>query len=250
MTPEVQELRDSLRASFPGCVDIETEEGLVVVRRPASAEFIEIEDAVISLVDLGAKLSPYAGLDAIKRVVVHPAPDRVEALLNEYPRFFDQLVTLARRAAQGGAAGVSVRKVELKDEELYTREAATDEGRRAKRSGGRIFAVECFTLRMPAAGVPGETRPELVITGRHIMRRLGLIEDRELKKEITATGYTDEQGNKQPRNATLAKVARAHVVEAPGCTVPDWEAHPHLLTLLGQAVITMSSIGIGSNSGK
>lgn len=247
MTPEVQELRDSLRASYPGCVDIDTDEGLIVVRRPTSAEFIEIEDAVISLVDLGAKLSPYAGLDAIKRVVVYPAPDRVEALLNEYPRFFDQLVTLARRAAQGGSAGVSVRKVELKDEELYTREAATEEGRRTKRSGGRIFAVECFTLR----NVPGETRPELHITGRHIMRRLGLIEDRELKKEITATGYTDEHGNKQPRNATLAKVARVHALDnVPGCTVPDWEAHPHLLTLLGQAVITMSSIGIGASSGK
>ena len=247
MTPEVQELRDSLRASYPGCVDIDTDEGLIVVRRPTSAEFIEIEDAVISLVDLGAKLSPYAGLDAIKRVVVHPTPDRVEALLNEYPRFFDQLVTLARRAAQGGSAGVSVRKVDLKDEELYTREAATDEGRRTKRSGGRIFAVECFTLR----SAPGELRPELIITGRHILRRLGLIEDRELKKEITATGYTDEHGNKQPRNATLAKVARAHVLDnVPGCTVPDWEAHPHLLTLLGQAVITMSSIGIGSSSGK
>lgn len=246
MTSEVQDLRDSLRASYPGCVDIDTDEGLIVVRRPTSAEFIEIEDAVISLVDLGAKLSPYAGLDAIKRVVVHPAPDRVEALLNEYPRFFDQLVTLARRAAQGGSAGVSVRRVELRDEELYTREAATDEGRRTKRSGGRIFAVECFTMRI----APGELRPDLIITGRHIMRRLGLIEDRELKKEITATGYTDEHGNKQPRNATLAKVARAHVVEAPGCTVPDWEAHPHLLTLLGQAVITMSSIGIGSSSGK
>ena len=67
---------------------------------------------------------------------------------------------------------------DLKDEELYTREAATDEGRRTKRSGGRIFAVECYTLR----NVPGELRPELIITGRHIMRRLGLIEDRELKK--------------------------------------------------------------------
>lgn len=245
LSPEDRDRLDALRANYPGCVHMDTEEGLVVVRRPTADEFIKIEDSVVTLVDLGAKLNPYAGLDAIKAVVVYPSADRVEALLNDYARFFGQLVNMSRQVVRGSALGASAVKVDLRDEELYMRESPTEEGRSTKRAGGRIFAVESFRIEPDEDG-----RPRRVVTGRHLMRRLGLIEDRKLTKEITATGYTDAEGNRQPRNATLAEIARSHVVEAPGCTVPDWEARPDLLTLLGQAVIAQSSIGAGSVSGK
>ncbi len=240
---------DALRSAYPGCWHAATEEGLVVVRRPSAAEMIAVEDAVASLVDLGAKLSPYAGLDAVKALVVHPEAARTEALLQEYPRFFDQIVTMMRFAAQGGAQGVSVDKVEIRDEELYMRETpAGEDGRHQKRHGGRVFAVECYRLERDE---DNPLKPRKVVVGRHLMRRLGLMEDRELKREVTATGYTDERGNRLPRNATLAKVARAHVVEnVPGCSTPDWEAHPHLLVLLGQAVIDQSGLQLGGSAGK
>ena len=247
-TPDTAaDIVDRLTATYPGSVFVDTEEGLIVVRRPSPEEAIKLEDAVSTLTDMSKGLNPYVGLDDVKPLVVHPSQDRIEELLQSYPALFDQLVSLVRHAACRGAAP----KLELSpltEEELYVKEGPPSEnGTYPKRSGGRIFAVNHYTL------VPSDVEgkpPEKRIIGRYLFRRFGLIEHREFLKELEASGFVNGSGNRVPRNSTLAQIARSHVVTSPSTTVPDWNEHPYLLILLGQAVKDESRVKTGKHSGK
>ena len=272
MTPEATETLDRLKSTFPGCVGVYTDEGLIVVRRPSADEAMELEDAVGSLTDLSSKPSPYAGLEEIKRLVVHPSADRTEEILQSYAESFQQLLGMARTAAWAGDPP-RLREATLKDEELYDRAQKPDgQGRYPRRAGGRIFAVEhvksverlAAEFEEWAQMTPAEraARPESnpnvpleVVVGRYLMRRLGLIEHRELQREIAARGFLVRTRNGEeriPRSSTLARIARSHVVEplAPGCAVPDWEAHPYLLIMLGRVVRDRSALSAGNSEGK
>lgn len=246
-TATTDEIVDRLTTTYPGSVFVTTEEGLIVVRRPTPDEAIRLEDAVSTLTDLSKGLNPYAGLDDVKPLVVHPSQDRIEELLQSYPALFDQLVNLVRHAACRGAAP----KLELSpltDDELYVKEGpASENGTYPKRSGGRIFAVNHFMMESSAT----EGKPPVKKTiARYLFRRFGLIEHREFLKELEASGFVNGTGNRVPRNSTLAKIARGHVVTSPNTSVPDWNEHPYLLILLGQAVKDESRVKTGTSSGK
>lgn len=237
---------DRLTSAYPGSVFVDTEEGLIGVRRPTPDEVIRLEDAVSTLTDLSKGLSPYVGLDDVKPLVVHPSQDRIEELLQSYPALFDQLVSLVRHAACRGAAP-KLELTPLADEELFVKEGpASENGAYPKRSGGRIFAVNHYTL------VPGdEGKPPTKRTiGRYLLRRFGLIEHREFLKELAASGFVNGTGNRVPSSVTLAKIARSHTITSPSTTIPDWNEHPYLLILLGQAVKDESRVKTGSSSGK
>ena len=47
---------DRLTATYPGSVFVDTEEGLIVVRRPSPEEAIKLEDAVSTLTDMSKGL--------------------------------------------------------------------------------------------------------------------------------------------------------------------------------------------------
>lgn len=270
MTPHDQDTLDRLKSTYPGCVGVYTEEGLVVVRKPSANEAMELEDAVGALTDLGAKPNPYAGLEELKRLVVHPQPERTEEILQGFAESFGQILGFARTAAWGGDRPILI-EADLREEELYDLAAKPDgNGRRPKRAGGRIFAVEHLKLeertveehREWEAMTQAERQscpdanphtPRRVVLGRYLMRRLGLVEHRDLQRQIASGGFlvrTRNGDERVPRASMLAKVAREHAIQAPGCVIPDWERHPYLLILLGQAVRDQSALRAGSAEGK
>ena len=177
-----------------------------------------------------------------KPLVVHPSQDRIEELLQSYPALFDQLVSLVRHAACRGAAPSSNCRRSLK---RSWREGGTalGNGTYPKRSGGRIFAVNHYTL------VPSDVEgkpPEKRIIGRYLFRRLASSRHREFLKELEASGFVNGSGIESPQLHFAQKIARSHVVTSPSTTVPDWNEHPYLLILLGQAVKDESRVKTGN----
>lgn len=247
MTPENLETLDRLKSAYPGCVGVQTECGLIVVRRPTADEVIAVEDAIGTLTDIGGKLNPYAGLDILLSLIVHPAAAQAEELLQSYPDFFTQAAAMARNAATEGTMP-RLEVVDLKNSELYQRELPPGEnGQHPKRLGGRIFAVEHSYLEPDPDNAAKQRK---IIVGRYLLRRFGLIEHREYVKEVAASGFLNAEGGRIPRATTLAKVARAHVVTAPGCDLPNWEKYPYLLIHLGIFVKEESRVKLDNSSGK
>lgn len=270
MNPTDQDTLDRLKATFPGCVGVETEEGLVVVRKPSAVEVEELEDAVGAITDLGSKPNPYAGLEELKRLIVCPSQDKAEEILQAFAESFAQILGLVRTAAWGGDRPRLV-EADLRDEELYIKEGKPDgSGKYPKRAGGRLFAVEHFRFeeRSPQEFATWDAMteaerivnpadnpaaPRRVVVGRYLMRRLGLVEHRDLQRQIASAGYLQRTRNgdeRVPRFSMLAKLARTHALEAPGVAVPDWETHPYLLVMLGQAVRDQSALKARSVEGK
>lgn len=244
-----RELREKIQASHPGAlVVVEYAQGLLAVRKPTLDEVIQLEDAVGRLNDLSQPEDPFAGLDLVKSLIVHPAADEAEALLDDFAGSFDQVVALARVATFGeGGRPPLLRDAELTEEELYVG-PPNEDGQRARRHGGRIFAVE--HLARPPKDAPAGTKPSLV--ARYLMRRLGGAEHRAAMREINNFGFMTSGGRRSPTMAMLAKIARAHVVQpiVAGCSAPDFEQHPYLLQLLGEAVIDSSRLKVGGDEGK
>jgi hypothetical protein len=237
---------EALQSAHPGCVWRETKEaGLLVVRRPTSDEAMAVEDVVAHIADPTARLDPFAGVDLVASLVVHPSKDKVEELMEEYAAFFNQIVTLMRVAACGGGSAPEIELAELRDEEIYAKELPADrDGNHPKRHGGRVLAVE--HVRVDYDKDSG--KPTRTIIGRYLLRRFGRIEHQEHTKLVNGPGgFTDHRGERTPKHAVLAQVARSHLVKVlgadasgrqapPGCNDPDFEKHPYLLVTLGMAV--------------
>jgi len=244
LTPESAALMEELKARHPGCVGVETVEGLLVVRRPSTDEVIGMEDAMSRLKCQASQDDPYAGMDLLKRLIVAPDLNTAEEWLNSYPGVIEQVANMARIAAFGPTEQPPILySVDLTDGELYVE----GNGQKTKRHGGKIFVVEHTEPRDVEQPF---TKPRVL--ARYLMRRLGLSEHREAMKETAATGHMMSNGVRLATMSQLARIARKHVcVPLPdGCTMPDFEAHPYLLKLLGQAVINHSRLTIGSAAGK
>ena len=99
MTPESAALMEEMKARYPGCVGVETVEGLLVVRRPSTDEVIGMEDAMSRLKCQATAEDPYAGMDLLKRLVVCPDQNTAEEWLNSFPGVIEQVANMARIAA-------------------------------------------------------------------------------------------------------------------------------------------------------
>lgn len=236
---------EQFRTSHPGCVWFEAQQGLLVVKRPTAAELVAMEDGIARLTDLGSPEDPYAGIDAVKRLTLHPDQQTVEGWLNDLPGSLQQVVNLARLAAFGPTEKPPIlREADLREEELWVGDG---KGGRAKRHGGKLFVVEHVGPRDPER--PFSSPPVL---GRYLMRLLGLTEHRSYMRELALTGILRATGVREPTTAQLAAITRSHVCSPmpEGCSVPDFEAHPYLLRLLGQTVIDKSRLEVGGGPGK
>lgn len=235
---------EEMKARHPGCVGLETVEGLLVTRRPSTDEVIGMEDAIARLKCQANQDDPYVGMDLLKRLIVTPDQNTAEDWLNSYPGVIEQVANMARIAAFGLTERPPIlQSADLLDSELYVE----GNGQKTKRHGGKVFVVEHCEPRDVEAPF---TLPKVL--ARYLMRRLGLSEHREAMKETAATGHMLSNGVRLPTMSQLARIARKHVCTPlpDGCTAPDFEAHPYLLKLLGQAVIDHSRMTIGGATGK